>query len=100
MSAFQPPTGKPALLRPIDGLPPLGRETATPDEVIRGRLEMLLAVDESLGRILASLEKRGALDRTVVVLASDNGFFNGEHGLSEERRLAYEESIRIPLLIR
>ena len=99
-SAFQPPTGKPALLRPIDGLPPLGRETATPDEVIRGRLEMLLAVDESLGRILTALEKRGSLDRTVVVLASDNGFFNGEHGLSEERRLAYEESIRIPLLVR
>ena len=99
-SAFQPPAGKPALLRPIDGLPPLGRETATPDEVIRGRLEMLLAVDESLGRVLALLEKRGSLDRTVVVLASDNGFFNGEHGLSEERRLAYEESIRIPLLVR
>jgi N-acetylglucosamine-6-sulfatase len=99
-SAFQPPAGKPALLRPIDGLPPLGRETATTDEVIRGRIEMLLAVDDSLGRILASLEKHGSLDRTVVVLTSDNGYFYGEHGLSEERRLAYEESIRVPLLVR
>jgi len=49
-NAFKPPLGKPALLRPIEGLGPLGRETATRDAEIRGRLEMLLAVDESLGR--------------------------------------------------
>jgi N-acetylglucosamine-6-sulfatase len=61
---------------------------------------MLLAVDDSLGRILAALEKRGTLDDTVVVFTSDHGYFYGEHGLSEERRLAYEEAIRIPLLVR
>jgi N-acetylglucosamine-6-sulfatase len=99
-SAFQPPLGKPALLRPIGNLPPLGRETATTDEEIRGRLEMLLAVDDSLGRILGTLEKKKALDNTVVVFTSDHGYFYGEHGLSEERRLAYEEAIRIPLLVR
>jgi N-acetylglucosamine-6-sulfatase len=99
-SAFQPPLGKPALLRRIGDLPPLGRETATTDEEIRGRLEMLLAVDDSLGRILAALEKSKMLDDTVVVFTSDHGYFYGEHGLSEERRLAYEETIRIPLLVR
>ena len=83
------------------GLPPLGRETATTDEEMRGRIEMLLGVDDSLGRILAALEKqRGVLDNTVVVFTSDHGYFYGEHGLNEERRLAYEETIRIPLLIR
>jgi N-acetylglucosamine-6-sulfatase len=46
------------------------------------------------------LEKQGALDDTVVVFASDHGYFYGEHGLNEERRLAYEETIRIPLLVR
>ena len=61
-SAFKPPLGKPALLRPVEGLPPLGRETATTDEEIRGRIEMLLGVDDSLGRILATLEKQGVLD--------------------------------------
>jgi len=61
---------------------------------------MLLAVDDSLGRILATLETLGELDDTVVVLTSDNGYFYGEHGLSEERRLAYEEAIRVPLLVR
>jgi N-acetylglucosamine-6-sulfatase len=99
-NAFKPPIGKPALLRRIDNLPPLGQETATTDDEMRGRLEMLLAVDESLGRILGVLEKAGALDTTVVVLAGDHGYFYGEHGLSEERRLAYEEAIRMPLFIR
>jgi len=99
-NAFKPPLGKPALLRQIGALPPLGRETATKDEEIRGRLEMLLAVDDSLGRLLAALERSGTLDNTVVVLTSDHGYFYGEHGLSEERRLAYEEAIRIPLLVR
>ena len=61
---------------------------------------MLLAVDDSLGRILAALEKAGALDNTVIVFTSDHGYFYGEHGLNEERRLAYEETIRIPLLVR
>jgi hypothetical protein len=61
---------------------------------------MLTAVDESLGRILEALAKQGVLDDTVVLLTGDNGYFYGEHGLSEERRLAYEESIRVPLLVR
>jgi N-acetylglucosamine-6-sulfatase len=99
-SAFKPPLDKPALMRPIGTLPPLGRETATTDEEIRGRIEMLLAVDDSLGRIVSTLEKAGTLDNTVVVFTSDHGYFYGEHGLNEERRLAYEETIRIPLLIR
>jgi N-acetylglucosamine-6-sulfatase len=99
-NAFKPPLDKPALLRQIDDLPPLGRETATTDEEIRGRIEMLLAVDDSLGRILDTLARIGALDNTVVILTSDHGYFYGEHGLSEERRLAYEEAIRIPLLVR
>jgi arylsulfatase A-like enzyme len=88
------------LERPIAGLKPLGPETVTPDETIRDRLRMLAAVDEGLGRIMAALEEQGSLDRTVVMVIGDNGYFYGEHGLSEERRLAYEESIRLPLLMR
>ena len=99
-SAFVPPADKPALARRIGNLPLLGRATATTDAEIEGRLEMLLAVDESLGRILDALEKTGQLDRTVVIFTSDHGYFYGEHGLNEERRLAYEESIRVPLLVR
>ena len=99
-NAFIPPLDKPALMRPIAGLPPLGRRTATTDEEIRGRLEMLLGVDDSLGRIVATLARKGILDDTMVVFTSDHGYFYGEHGLNEERRLAYEEAIRIPLIVR
>ena len=62
-NAFAPPLDKPALMRRIDRLPPLGKATATTDEEIRGRLEMLLAVDDSLGRIRAILERKGVARR-------------------------------------
>ncbi len=75
-------------------------DPGTSEETIRRRAEMLLAVDEGLGRILSALEERGTLDNTLIVFTSDNGFFFGEHGLSLERRMPYEESIRTPLLIR
>ena len=72
----------------------------TDERTVRRRAEMLLAVDESLGRIIAMLEAGGLLERTAIMLTSDNGFFYDEHGLTSERRLPYEESIRNPLLIR
>jgi N-acetylglucosamine-6-sulfatase len=75
-------------------------DPGTSEESIRRRAEMVLAVDEGLGRILDALAAQGALDRTMIVLTSDNGYFFGEHGLSLERRLPYEESIRNALLVR
>jgi N-acetylglucosamine-6-sulfatase len=96
----RPSEGKPALLRPIAGVPPLGPKTGTDDDTIRNRLRMLGSVDEGLGQILEALEKQKELDNTLIVFTSDEGYFYGEHGLSVERRLAYEESARIPLLMR
>lgn len=92
--------GKPALLREIEGLPPLGPATGTSDETVRDRLRMLAGVDEGVGLLLNELERSGALDKTVFIFTSDHGYWYGEHGLSVERRLAYEEGIRVPLLIR
>ncbi len=75
-------------------------DPGTSEETIRRRAEMLLAVDEGLGRIMDALAERRVLDSTAILLTSDNGFFYGEHGLSLERRLPYEESIRNPLIMR
>jgi N-acetylglucosamine-6-sulfatase len=94
------PIDKPSLMRQIGELPPLGPETITQEKSIRERAEMLMAVDEGLGALMNALEKMGVLDNTIVVFTSDHGYWYGEHGLDEERRLAYEEAIRIPLLIR
>ena len=96
----RPPHGKPALERRIGDLPLLGATTATQDETILGRQRTLMAIDEGVGEILAALKEMGQLDNTVIVFTSDNGYFYGEHGLSVERRLAYEESIRMPLVMR
>ena len=99
-NALEPPQRKPALQRAIPGLPPLDPSTGTPDTDVRDRLEMLIAVDESLARIDSVLRETGEAENTVVILTSDHGYFYGEHGLNEERRLAYEETIRIPLIMR
>jgi N-acetylglucosamine-6-sulfatase len=70
------------------------------EETVRRRAEMMLAVDEGVGRILERLEEKGILDHTLVLLTSDNGYFYGEHGLTVERRLPYEEALRAPLVMR
>ena len=99
-NAMRAPVGKPALERRIGELPPLGAATGTRDEAILGRQRSLSAIEEGVGEILSALKETGQLDNTLIVFTSDNGYFYGEHGLSVERRLAYEESIRMPLLVR
>ena len=70
------------------------------ETAIRDRAEMMLAVDEGVGRVLDVLEEEGILDNTVVIFTSENGFFYDEHGLTTERRLPYEEGIRNPFIVR
>ncbi len=59
----------------------------------------LVSVDEGLGQLFAELLRGGDLDDTVIVYSSDNGFFAGEHGLNDKRAM-YEDSIRVPYLVR
>jgi arylsulfatase A-like enzyme len=94
------PIDKPALQQTIEGVAPLGPGTATEDATILNRMRMAKAIDEGLGQMMEVLEQSGQLDQTVIVFTSDHGYFYGEHCLGPERRLAYEEAIRIPLLIR
>ena len=62
-------------------------------------LGTISAVDEGVGRILDYLDEQGLSDNTVVVYTSDQGFFLGEHGWYD-KRFMYEESLRMPLLVR
>lgn len=57
------------------------------------------AVDESVGKLLDFLDKEGLAENTIVVYSSDQGFFLGEHGWFD-KRWAFEESLRTPLLVR
>jgi len=67
------------------------------DTFYRRYAETLLALDEGVGRVLDYLERSGLSKNTLVLYMSDNGFSLGEHGLIDKRH-AYEESIRIPML--
>jgi arylsulfatase A-like enzyme len=65
----------------------------------RAYMRHITAIDECVGRVLDALKKSGQADNTYVIVTSDNGYYLGEHSLSDKRS-AYEESIRVPLLIR
>ncbi len=68
-------------------------------EAHRDYFRHVTALDAALGRLLDSLERSGRAANTLVVLTSDNGYYLGEHGLGDKRS-AYDESLRVPLLVR
>jgi N-acetylglucosamine-6-sulfatase len=68
------------------------------DDFYRRYLETLQAVDESVDKVMNWVKEQGLQNNTMVVYMGDNGFSFGEHGLIDKRH-AYEESMRVPLLI-
>ncbi|MBT3931678.1 MAG: sulfatase-like hydrolase/transferase [Rhodospirillaceae bacterium] len=73
-------------------------QLATPERYrafLAGYLGLITGMDDAIGRILSAVD----LDNTLVIFLSDNGFFLGEHGLPG-KWLAFEESIRIPLIVK
>jgi N-acetylglucosamine-6-sulfatase len=63
------------------------------------RIRSLQAVDEGVAKIVSTLRAAGELNRTYVIFTSDNGYLIGEHHY-EGKVVAYEESLRVPLLVR
>lgn len=59
----------------------------------------LLSVDDSVGRLYQLLQERQELDNTIIVMMSDNGILNGEHGMVD-KRTAHEPSMRILQIVR
>lgn len=64
-----------------------------------GYFRCVSGIDDNVGRLLAALDEAGLASDTVVVFTSDNGYYHGEHGLGDKRS-AYEESMRIPFVVR
>ena len=62
-------------------------------------LGCIAAVDESVGRVLDYLNESGLAENTVLIYTSDQGFFLGDHGWFD-KRFMYEESLRMPLVVR
>ncbi|MDC0295494.1 sulfatase [bacterium] len=74
-----------------------GRSGQTIDEMYRHYCEMVLSIDDSLGKLIEQLKKSNAYENTLILFTSDGGHLWGEHGLID-KRCAYEPSIRIPLI--
>jgi arylsulfatase A-like enzyme len=62
-------------------------------------LATVQSVDDNVGRVLAYLDSAGLARNTIVIYTSDQGFFLGDHGLFD-KRFMYEESLRMPFLVR
>jgi arylsulfatase A-like enzyme len=66
---------------------------------IKDYLRCIASVDDNIGRILDYLDTNGLKENTIVVYTSDQGFYLGEHGWFD-KRFMYEESLKMPLIIR
>lgn len=66
---------------------------------IKDYLRCIAAVDENIGRLLDYLDQSGLAENTIVIYASDQGFYLGEHGWYDKRWM-FEESLKMPFLIR
>jgi len=69
------------------------------EEFVRAYYGTILSVDDSVGQVYAALQEIGKLDQTLLVTTTDNGYLLGEHG-SIDKRAAWDESMRVPLLVR
>jgi len=84
-----------------------GKKTLTGDALhawkyqryLQDYLACVQSIDDNVGRLLDWLEANGLKDNTVVIYTSDQGFFLGDHDLYD-KRFMYEESIRMPFLVR
>jgi len=85
----------------IQGLPiDFSFRVAVNDVIRSAQIEALQAVDEAVGSIVDAVEAKGESGNTVIIYTSDNGQTWGEHRLLFTKNVPYEESARVPLIIR
>jgi len=85
----------------VQALPALNEDQiALIDDRYQRRLRSLLAVDEMVASLVDTLGAAGVLDNTYIVFTSDNGYHLGEHGIPLGKQSPYDESIRVPLIVR
>jgi N-acetylglucosamine-6-sulfatase len=88
-------------VRNVRRRPPISRRgIAEITQAYRCELESLLSVDKGVKRLVDALKHVGALANTYMIFTSDNGFLHGEHRIRAGKVKPYEESIRVPLMIR
>jgi arylsulfatase A-like enzyme len=84
-----------------DAAPPMTEEQIAQLELdYQGRVGSLLAVDDHVAKLVRTLRETDQLRNTMIVFLSDNGWLQGEHRVTGDKFLPFEESLRIPLVVR
>lgn len=84
---------------PPEGLSPAELKRWKYNRYMQDYLACIASLDDNVGRVLDYLDKEGLAGNTIVVYTSDQGFFLGDHNWFD-KRFMYEESLRMPLLVR
>ena len=92
-------TDYPGLPYPLDGLDSIQKRKKIYQKLVKDFMRCGAAIDDNIGRLLDYLQEQGIAENTVVVYTADQGYFLGEHGFFD-KRLIYEESLRMPFVIR
>ena len=96
-------------LEDILDIPPPAAEIRSDDEALNQRQHkqaiasyhaMVSMTDEYVGQLMQALDDLGLAQSTIVVFTSDHGFHLGEHGGMWRKRSQFDESIRVPLIVR
>jgi arylsulfatase A-like enzyme len=95
-----PNFGVPAIYAAAGPNGPKGKQTDAKEVPTNlGMFRGINSVDDNVGKLLRLLDELKLAEDTVFVFSSDNGYYLGEHNLGD-KRTAYEESLRIPMLLR
>ena len=92
-------TTYPGLPYPLDQLDSIQKRRKIHQKLVKDFMRCGAAIDENIGRLLDYLEAEGLAENTIVIYTADQGYFLGEHGFFD-KRLIYEESLRMPFVIR
>ncbi|MXX03347.1 MAG: sulfatase [Gemmatimonadetes bacterium] len=82
-----------------EGLPPAEKKSWKYQRYIKDYLRCVASIDDNVGRLLDFIDEEDIGENTIVIYTSDQGFFLGDHGWYD-KRFMYEESLRMPFLIR
>ena len=92
-------TDYPGLPYPLEGLDSIQKRRMIHQKLVKDFMRSGAAIDDNIGRLLDYLEEEGIAENTIVIYTADQGYFLGEHGFFD-KRLIYEESMRMPFVIR
>ncbi len=86
--------------KPIPASTPPAKPWSGKENAWMNYLKTISAVDRSTGRVYEKLQKLGILDNTFLMFTSDNGYLLGNHHSVSDKRIMWEESMKVPLIIR